>query len=71
MFIEYYAGSTPTLTYYGKNANLGYDAGLDNFLIKTMTINPISTYDDGNSPFLIFGGELKNKSYMNALLFVK
>ena len=44
-------------------------SNLDNFLVKTIAINPITPYNDGkyDSNFLILAGEKNNASYMISL----
>ena len=66
IFIQYTATPTPTTEYLGLDKTLKNKPLFDNFLIKSITINPISTFDDDryDSNFLVLGGEKNNKSYM-------
>ena len=66
VFIKYTPGTTPAATYLELDPTLKTPSVLDNFLIKTISINPMTSFNDGkyDSAFLIFGGEKDNKSYM-------
>ena len=72
LIIEYslYSVSDGAAQYLWNNTDLSRTPELDNFLIKTISINPMSTSDDGNDnkTFLIFGGEKNNVSCIENII---